>query len=170
MSWSEEDVLTLVAAGLSLDEAALLTGVPLGDITTHIAAEPEFADRLHTALREGILTGGWAHVVPADQRWAVLAALASGALLRQAAEQASIPLPTLKRWRRRARGFERQLLAAARISRRDRLPTGITPLACPGPHCGTVTGYTYGCTRDACRTVKVDQVRQWRDRVREEEE
>lgn len=88
----------------------------------------------------------------------LLGALRSGALVRDAADQAGIPLPTLKRWRRSDAAFDRAVVEAAAGERGIHPVRGVGGLRCPGM-CGTTTGYDYGCRDQACSTAKAEAMR-----------
>ncbi|WP_435108028.1 hypothetical protein [Nocardiopsis synnemataformans] len=95
--------------------------------------------------------------------WArLLAALVQGRTVAEAAAAAGVSLPWLKALRRRDRALEQQVVEAAALGG-TRL-RGTARLECPGQHCGSTTGYDYGCARPRCREVKVTEVVQARHR------
>lgn len=89
--------------------------------------------------------------------WArLLAALVQGCTVAEAAARARVSRPWLKAARRRSPLLERQVVEAAALG--GRRLRGVARLECPGAHCGTSTGYSYGCDRQRCRQVCVRQV------------
>ncbi|MGI5122806.1 hypothetical protein ACQEU5_25145 [Marinactinospora thermotolerans] len=97
----------------------------------------------------------------------LLSEIRGGSTIAKAATTSGIPLPTLKRWRRTDRVLDAAILEAAaqsgrRIGYGRATPRPVSPLTCPGPRCGTSTGYDYGCRKVACITAATDRIASWR--------
>lgn len=147
-------------AGLPVKDAAARSGVSAWTAAQARRDDPAFAaavSRARAAVRQ-------------QQVDVLLAALADGRPLAEAAELAGIAIPTLKRWRRQDPDLDSRVLAAA-IQGGQRLGgrTQMRPthrLACPGPKCGTPTGYEYGCRESACTDAKTAPILQKRKELR----
>lgn len=156
-----ETFLRGVRAGLPVKDAAARSGVSIWVAAQAQRDDPAFAaavSRARAAVRQQRVD-------------ALLAALADGHPLTEAADLAGIAIPTLKRWRRQDLDLDSHVLAAAiqggqRLGGRTQMrPTN--RLVCPGPKCGTPTGYEYGCRGDACTSAKTAPILQKRKELRD---
>ncbi|MGW4425796.1 hypothetical protein [Streptosporangium sp. NPDC004631] len=147
-------IAALICAGLTVGQAAQVLGIPLGTMQKWVRRSPvkEQIDAGRTGPRF------------AQRRWPVniddlielLRNIASGMHLADACTAAGIPVATVKRWRRIYDEVDAVIVAAA-MDGRKRGIRPVSKLACPGPRCGTGTGYDYGCAEDACRTAAAER-------------
>lgn len=112
--------------------------------------------RLTTA---GITVAAWLEL-DVDYR-AILPHLESGLDLKAAAERAGLAVRSVV-WRRRT-DAEYDALVIEAAERGGRRLRPLARATCPS-HCGTPTGYDYGCRKDACRTAKSAKVIEARKR------
>lgn len=147
--------LTALLRGATLEAAAAEAGVSSRTVIRHRDAEPGFAAAVDRALREGREAAGlparrsWRESAAARER--VLAGLRSGKDFRTAVEDAGVPLRTARTWRRRLPEWDRRVVADAAAGG---TVLSVTVRDCPGRHCGTATGYDFGCFEEECRAAK----------------
>lgn len=155
MPGSDADrIAALIEAGLTVGQTAHVVDATMYGLYRRIdrdASLKTMADAARAASdRPATRPHDWP--VNIDDLLELLRHIASGSSLLQACEATSIPAPTLKRWRRTYPEVDAAVVAAA-LDGRKRPIRPIPTLACPGPRCGTGTGYDYGCAEDACRTA-----------------
>lgn len=134
--------LDLLRAGLAQYHAVPHIGVARITVVMHRFQYPDF---------EADITA----ITSTDQhrrRRSLLLQLRRGRTLAEAAEKAGVPLATVKRWRREEELFDTVVVQAAADGGRCLSP--YPRLTCPGPRCGTTTGYDYGCRKAPCTTAK----------------
>ncbi|GAA3172881.1 hypothetical protein [Nonomuraea salmonea] len=150
-------ITQIIAAGLSDKGAAWVVGVHHSLLRLYAEMVPDVAGRL--AAARAARPSSWAATwpVPRDDVLELLAALADGFDLTRACEAANLPLPTVKQWRRRFSMIDALIVAAAGDDRHPPLRP-YPRLTCPGDHCGSKTGYDYGCKRPPCRSAAVEPV------------
>lgn len=141
-------LLALLASGETLQQATNAVGMTVAQLAYARTRDAELNAEIVAILGRASRNG--------DRRTRpLLHWLSTGMTLTAAAEAAGIPLPTVKRWRRSDLGFDQAVIAAAEGG------TTLTPysrIKCPGPRCGTPTGYDYGCREDACGSAAVKRV------------
>jgi transposase len=149
-SW-HDTCIALVQAGLTRRQAAYVLGVDAVTIRDHANRFPDFQQRLAEAAPPRRYGRRPNHEWPVDidALLRVVKYLIAGAYLKYACERADVSVPTLKRWRRRFEDVDRLIVAASMGPRRVQ---PYSRLVCPGSHCGTKTGYDYGCDREPCRS------------------
>lgn len=147
-------IIALISAGLTVGQTAQVLGIRQGTLRNWVVRSP---------VREQI-DAGRSRSKYGPRRWPVniddllelLRNIASGLNLADACAAARIPLPTMKRWRRSYGDVDAVIVAAALDGRRRQIKP--YPLwSCPGPRCGTRTGYDYGCALEPCRTAAAEQ-------------
>lgn len=165
-SWHPAFLEALRRAG-SREEAAAAAGVPLGTVDRHLRKDRAFYDAAQRAAGEYRAEAGlppvrdWKENAAARER--ILVFLAEGGDFKASAARAGVPLPTARRWRRLYPDWDRRALDAAAAGGGTVLsPSG---LRCPGSHCGTATGYDYGCRAETCTSAKSRQVTEGRKRA-----
>lgn len=144
----------LVAAGLTVAQVATVLQTTVSGLHHRIQRDED----LRNAVAEARTSSGRPirkpHDWPVDEYdlMELLRCIASGQTILEACEATRIPPPTLKRWRRMYDEVDAAIVAAAMDGRTRRIRPAVK-LQCPGPHCGTKTGYDYGCALDPCRTA-----------------
>ncbi|MFI7691807.1 helix-turn-helix domain-containing protein [Nonomuraea sp. NPDC049655] len=144
-------LLIRLSQGATLQDATEAAGLTKHQVQNARAEDPKLDQDIIARLGRASLRHD-----DQDERARLLANLESGMSLKSAGEAAGIPRPTVQRWRRCDEGFDRAVVEAARAG-------GTTlrlypRLLCPGPRCGTKTGYDYGCGEEPCRTAAAEQV------------
>lgn len=164
-AWRDAYLRALRRTGVH-EQAAAEAGVSAATVTRHRREDPAFASAGDKAIREGRaacglpLPRGWREDEGAREH--ILTALFAGADFKTAARSAGVPLPTARTWRRKYPEWDTQVVEAAAsagtvlsVTRRD----------CPGQHCGTATGYDWGCFEQACKDAKWRQAAEGRARA-----
>lgn len=164
-----EPLLNLVRSGVTISDGCRYLGVSRAQVVHHLSAHPDQNARYAAAREEFMadaptLVGQRRHPPPRSaSQIAALTHLINGTTLREACDKAAIPVPTMKRMRRRDPLWDHSIVTAAALGG-SRLQL-YAPLACPGPLCGTTTGYDYGCREASCRTKKTTAITNRRRRT-----
>lgn len=149
----------LISAGLTVAQTAYVLRIPPGTIQNW-ALLPSAQEHIG-ANRTGSKHGPRRWPVNIDDLLKVLRHLADGMSLTQACAAVTIPVPTMKLWRRLHHNVDAAVVAAAMDGRRRQIKP-YPRLVCPGPRCGTGTGYDYGCPLKPCRTAAADRTAEYR--------
>lgn len=154
--------LAALQAGAGYREAARVAGVHTSTVHAHSKRHPEFAGEMAAfglSLRRG---GAGPRTFTDEAAERLLALLRSGMSLKGACEQAGVPRMTVRGARRVDEEFDEAVVAAA--AQGGTVLSRLQHLACPGERCGTITGYQYGCSRDACRAAAAAKEKERRAR------
>lgn len=148
------------------DAAAAAAGVSPRTAGRHLAASQSLYNEAQQAAAgwrasQGLPPlPGWHDYAAA--RECILSALRSGQDFKSAARTAGVSRSTAMRWRREDPGYDRRVLDAAAAGG----GTVLSPVgrSCPGRHCGTATGYDFGCREQQCTSAKSRQVIKGREK------
>jgi hypothetical protein len=141
------------------DKAAAAAGVNPRTVVRHRQEDPAFAAAGDRALAEGRAASGlpplrgWREAAAAREH--ILDGLRAGLDFKAACSRAGVPLPTARGWRRKYPEWDLRAVEAAAAGG---TVLSLTARDCPGRHCGTATGYDWGCFEQQCKDAKSRQV------------